>query len=121
MQKTKNSNIIIMASYAGYELEMGIGIYAVTKTALIAMAKLFSREFKEDEIRVNCIAPGLIKTKFSSSLWESDEEQAIAMMKVNRLGVPEDIAKVASFLGSEEASYINGETIVVAGRAGARL
>lgn len=63
-----------MASYAGYELDMGIGIYAVTKTALIGMAKLFSKEFKEENIRVNCIAPGLIKTKFSSGLWESDEK-----------------------------------------------
>ena len=49
--------MVIIASYAGYELEPGIGIYSVTKTALIALTKLLSREFADDNVRINCVAP----------------------------------------------------------------
>ena len=64
---------------------------------------------------------GLIKTKFSSLLWDGKEDQVANDMKVNRLGEVIDIANVVGFLASEQASYINGETIVVAGKTSARL
>jgi dehydrogenase/reductase SDR family protein 4 len=69
LQKQKDSSIVILASYAGYELPSVIGHYAITKTALIALTKILARELMADDIRVNCVCPGLIKTKFSTSLW----------------------------------------------------
>lgn len=72
-------------------------------------------------IRVNCCAPGLIKTKFSSMLWEGREKEVADNMKVQRLGEVEDIAKSVAFLASADASYVNGETLVVAGKTSPRL
>ncbi len=75
----------------------------------------------EDNIRVNAIAPGLIKTKFSSVLWDKNEEKSAKYMKVNRLGVPEDIANVAHFLLSNQSSYMTGECLAVVGKPLSRL
>jgi len=75
----------------------------------------------DDQIRVNCVCPGVIKTNFSHFLWRRGEEKAIRYNGVKRLGVPEDIAKVVHFLLSSDSSYMTGESIVVAGRAGSRL
>lgn len=63
----------------------------------------------------------MIKTKFSQLLWEGKEEQLKADLKVNRLGQPADVAMAVAFLASEDASYVNGETLVVAGRPSSRL
>lgn len=85
------------------------------------MTKILGKELLEDEIRVNCVCPGLIKTKFSDALWSADEKSAAEGMGVKRLGVPEDIAGVVKFLLSSESSYMTGESMVVAGRPCARL
>ena len=74
-----------------------------------------------DNIRVNAIAPGLIKTKFSSILWEEKEEKSARQMGVKRLGVPEDIANVAQFLLSDKAAYMTGECLAVVGKPLSRL
>ena len=120
LRKSKGS-IVILASYTAYDLSPIIGHYAITKTALVAMTKILAKELMEDDVRVNCVCPGLIKTKFSNSLWSSDEKRAADGMGVKRLGVPEDIADVVRFLLSEEARYMTGESLVVAGRPCARL
>ena len=88
LKKQKNSAIAILASYAAYDLPNAIGHYAVTKTMLVAMTKLLAKELLADEVRVNCVCPGLIKTKFSNALWSHDEQKAAENMGVNRLGVP---------------------------------
>ncbi|CAD8115834.1 unnamed protein product [Paramecium primaurelia] len=119
LKETQDSNIVIISSIGGYESEMGLGMYSVTKTALLGMTKVLSKDLAP--IRVNCCAPGLIKTKFSSVLWEGKEQAAAEFMKVERLGVPEDIGNAVAFLASSEASYVNGETLIVAGRASPRL
>jgi dehydrogenase/reductase SDR family protein 4 len=62
MKNRKNSNILIVSSYAAYDPESTIGFYSVTKTALVSMSKLIAKELAEYSIRCNCIAPGLIKT-----------------------------------------------------------
>ena len=72
LRKQKDSGIVILSSYTAYERPALIGHYAITKTALIALTKLLAKELMDDNIRVNAIAPGLIKTKFSSLLWEQD-------------------------------------------------
>jgi len=72
------------------------------------MTKILARELMDDEIRVNCICPGLIKTNFSQALWSQGEQSAAEGMGVKRLGVPEDIAGAVRFLLSREASYMTG-------------
>lgn len=69
LRKQKDSSIVILASYAAYDLPSIIGHYAITKTMLVAMTKILARELMDDDIRVNCVCPGLIKTGFSQALW----------------------------------------------------
>jgi dehydrogenase/reductase SDR family protein 4 len=73
LRKEKDSSIVIIASYAAYDLPSVIGHYAITKTALVALTKILAKELLDDDIRVNCVCPGLIKTKFSQPLWRKGE------------------------------------------------
>ena len=73
------------------------------------------------EIRVNSVCPGIIKTNFSKALYENREKQVVQENNLNRLGVPSDIANMVSFLGSDEADYITGESFLVTGKATSRL
>ena len=93
----------------------------MTKTTLIAMTKVLSKELAFKGIRVNAVAPGIIKTKFSKILWEGKESEVQKDMEVQRIGLPVDIANVVSFLSSNESSYITGEIIQVAGKSRAGL
>eukprot|EP01016_Furgasonia_blochmanni_P005330 TRINITY_DN12070_c0_g5_i3.p1 TRINITY_DN12070_c0_g5~~TRINITY_DN12070_c0_g5_i3.p1 ORF type:complete len:316 (-),score=51.82 TRINITY_DN12070_c0_g5_i3:117-1064(-) len=117
----KGSNILIISSYVGYDAEPMIGAYSITKTALFGMTKVFAKELMHDGIRVNCIAPGLIKTRFSSGIWKDREDDVVNNMKAVRLGEVQDIAKGALFICSEDADYIVGETIAISGMVTARL
>ena len=74
MKNRKDSNIIIMSSVSGYEPSNVIGFYSITKTMLVSMTKILAHELKPIPIRVNCIAPGVIKTGFSKMLWEGKEK-----------------------------------------------
>lgn len=84
------------------------------------MTKILAKELLHDQIRVNCVCPGLIKTGFSKPLWKN-EKMAAQNMGVTRLGVPEDIAPVVKFLLSDEARYMTGQSVVVAGKPISRL
>lgn len=105
----------------------GIAAYGVTKTALIGLTKALALELAKDNIRVNGIAPGVIKTKMSKVLWDGDGDEGERAIVENqeillgRLGVPEDCAGTVAFLVSDDAAYITGETVVVAGGVHARL
>lgn len=121
LQKSPGSNILIVSSYAAYEPDMTISFYSVTKTTLLGMMKIIAKGLYPDNIRVNCIAPGLIKTKFSKDLWSGREKETTDMIGVNRLGEVEDISAAAAFLCSKEADFITGETLVVAGKPLSRL
>ena len=111
----------MISSYAAYDVSTVIGPSSVTKTALLGLAKAFSKALFEDKIRVNTVCPGLIKTKFSEVLWKGNEEAAMKQMGVNRLGEPMDIGHAVKFLLSDEASYITGETLLVTGTVFPRL
>jgi dehydrogenase/reductase SDR family protein 4 len=94
----------------------------VSKTALIGMTKAMAPQLADMGIRVNCIAPGVIKTNFSKALWEDGETfEKNTEFFMKRVGTPEEIAGTAAFLCSDDASYITGETVVVAGGSNARL
>lgn len=107
-------NVINMASIGGLDVETSIGHYNVTKAALIHLTKSLAKELAPS-VRVNAIAPGLVKTDMARALWEPNEAAVSAMVPLGRLGEPADIANAALFLASDAASWITGTTMVVDG------
>jgi NAD(P)-dependent dehydrogenase (short-subunit alcohol dehydrogenase family) len=117
MEQRGGGVIINMVSTAGIRPSIGLGIYSISKAGLMMMTKVLAMELGPANIRVNAIAPGVIKTQFSRALWESD---AIAQAVLNatplgRLGEPEDIVGAALFLASPLSDYVNGEILVIDG------
>ncbi|GLZ08346.1 3-ketoacyl-ACP reductase [Actinomadura sp. NBRC 104412] len=114
--KERGGSIINIASVGGMITEHGIGYYNTTKAAVIHLTRQFAMELAP-RVRVNCIAPGLVKTALARALWENNEEQIGKHMPLGRLGEPEDIAGTAVFLAGEAASWMTGQTLVVDGGA----
>ena len=108
--------IINIASIGGLSVETGIGIYNTTKAALIHLTKVLAADLSPG-VRVNAIAPGLVKTDMARALWEPAEDQIARHTPLHRLGEPEDIAHAALFLASELSSWMTGHTLVVDGGA----
>jgi NAD(P)-dependent dehydrogenase (short-subunit alcohol dehydrogenase family) len=109
-------NILNIASVGGLSVETSIGHYNVTKAALIHLTRTLAADLAPG-VRVNAIAPGLVKTAFARALWEPAEETIARRMPLRRLGEPDDIAGAALFLVSDLASWITGQTLVVDGGA----
>ena len=89
-------------------------LYSTAKAGLIMLTRALARELAP-EVRVNAIAPGLVKTDFARALWEPNEEATARMMPMKRLGEPADIGNAAVFLASDAASWITGQTLAVDG------
>ncbi len=107
-------SVINMASVGGLGVEPNIGWYNVTKAAVLSTTRQLAFELAPD-IRVNALAPGLVKTKLAAALWETGEERIAAHIPLRRLGLPDDIATAALFLASDAASWITGQTLVIDG------
>jgi NAD(P)-dependent dehydrogenase (short-subunit alcohol dehydrogenase family) len=109
--------IVIVSSIGGLRGSDVIGAYNVSKAADMQLARNLAVELGPDNIRVNCIAPGLVKTDFARALWENPEfaEPRIATTPLRRLGDPEDIAGAAVYLASAAGRWITGQTLVVDG------
>ena len=108
-------SVINVASIGGLEVEAGIGWYNVTKAAVLQITKQLAYELAPN-IRVNALAPGLIKTDFARALWEGPAEERVkAHIPLERLGMPDDVATAALFLASDAASWVTGQTLVVDG------
>jgi NAD(P)-dependent dehydrogenase (short-subunit alcohol dehydrogenase family) len=108
--------VINISSIGGLSIETSIGHYNVTKAALIHLTRSLARDLAPG-VRVNAICPGLVKTDMARALWEENEDEVAAMMPLQRLGEPGDIADAALFLASDAASWITGTTLVVDGGA----
>lgn len=117
MRERKDGAIIIVSSIGGLKGSADLGAYAISKAADMQIARNLAVEFGPDNIRVNCIAPGLVKTDFARALWEDQEraERRKAVTPLRRLGEPEDLAGAAVMLASRAGSWITGQTIVVDG------
>ncbi len=113
---THGGSIVNIASIGGLSVETHIGHYNVTKAALIHLTRTLAADLAP-QVRVNAIAPGLVKTDMARALWEPAEEAIAARMPLRRLGEPSDIANAALFLTSDLGSWITGQTIVVDGGA----
>jgi dehydrogenase/reductase SDR family member 4 len=153
--------VVLVASIGGYAPLPGLGAYSVTKTALLGLCRALAEELAP-AVRVNCVAPGIIRTKFSETLWRAwddddddgggggdatttsdapgDGGDAVVrnigapttprrtaarkrpfQLPLDRLGTPEDVSGVVAFLLSDDAAYVTGETVVVAGGLRSRL
>jgi NAD(P)-dependent dehydrogenase (short-subunit alcohol dehydrogenase family) len=106
--------ILNVASVGGMSVEPAIGHYNVTKAALIHLTRTLAADLAPS-VRVNAVAPGLVKTDMARALWEPAEAAIAARMPLRRLGEPDDIAHAALFLASDLASWITGHTLVVDG------
>jgi len=108
--------VLNLASIGGLSVEHGIGWYNVTKAAVIHLTSQLAGELGP-KVRVNAVAPGLVKTDFAKALWEPAGDQIARRLPLRRLGEPDDIAKAALFLCSDAASWITGHTLVIDGGA----
>ncbi|XP_067389242.1 dehydrogenase/reductase SDR family member 4-like isoform X1 [Emydura macquarii macquarii] len=123
MEKRGGGSIVIVSSIAGFTPFPALGPYSVSKTALLGLIKALAPELGPRKIRINGLAPGVVQTQFSAALWKDEamKEKMMENLRVQRLGVPSDCAGIVAFLCSPDASYITGETVVVAGGAPSRL
>ncbi|MCU1423637.1 MAG: 3-oxoacyl-ACP reductase [Microbacteriaceae bacterium] len=106
--------IVNIASIAGLTPAPGIAFYGVSKAALIALTTQLALELAPG-IRVNAVAPAVIKTNFAKALYEGREQKVIEGYPLGRLGEPEDVAAAVAFLLSRDASWITGQTLVIDG------
>jgi NAD(P)-dependent dehydrogenase (short-subunit alcohol dehydrogenase family) len=112
----RGGTVINIASIGGLTVEPGIAWYNVSKAALIHLTRHLAAELGP-LVRVNGLAPGLVKTDFARALWERGEDAIARRLPLRRLGEPDDIARAALFLASDAASWITGEVLVVDGGA----
>ena len=117
MQGRKDGAIIIVSSVGGRHGNAVLGAYAISKAADMQIARNLAVEFGPDNIRVNCIAPGLVKTDFARALWENPEASAAReeATPLRRLGEGRDIAGIALYLASQAGSWTTGQTFVIDG------
>ncbi|MEV6117391.1 SDR family oxidoreductase [Streptomyces sp. NPDC052109] len=113
-QKDNGGAIVNIASIAGLAPSPFIGVYGVSKAAMINLTQQLAHEFAP-KVRVNAIAPAVVKTRFAQALYENREEEAAAAYPLGRLGVPSDIGGAAAFLTSGHSDWITGQTLVVDG------
>ncbi|GAQ63079.1 SDR family oxidoreductase [Streptomyces scabiei] len=113
-QKENGGAIVNIASVAGVAASPFIGAYGISKAAMINLTLQLAHEYAPG-VRVNAIAPAVVKTKFAQALYEGREAEAAAAYPLARLGVPSDIGGAAAFLTSEQSDWITGQTLVVDG------
>ncbi|WP_411145715.1 SDR family oxidoreductase [Streptomyces sp. x-80] len=113
-QKENGGAIVNIASVAGLNASPFVGAYGMSKAAMVNLSLQLAHEFAP-VVRVNAIAPAVVKTRFAAALFENREEEAAAGYPMARLGVPEDIGGAAVFLLSDGAGWITGQTLVVDG------
>jgi len=112
--------IVNVASVAGIKPMMGLGVYSISKAGLLMLTRVLAGELGDKGIRVNAVAPGVIKTKFSEALWKNDFIRQVVEKSspLGRIGETNDVVGAVVFLASESAKYITGQVIVVDGGVG---
>jgi NAD(P)-dependent dehydrogenase (short-subunit alcohol dehydrogenase family) len=119
MIERKDGAIVIVSSIGGLKGSTNLGAYAISKAADMQLARNLACEYGRHNIRVNCIAPGLIKTDFAKALWDNPDnlKAATSRSPLLRIGTPDEIAGAAVFLGSAAGNFMTGQSIVIDGGA----
>ena len=113
-------SIVNVASVGGVRPGFGLGAYNVTKAGVIMLTRQLAHELRGVNIRVNAVAPGLIKTRFAQALWGNEDilRRVVESNPTGRIGEPAEVARVVGFLVSDAASYVNGQVVVIDGGGG---
>jgi NAD(P)-dependent dehydrogenase (short-subunit alcohol dehydrogenase family) len=117
MAQRRDGVIIIVSSIGGLKGSAVLGAYGISKAADMQLARNLAVEWGKHNIRVNCIAPGLVKTDFARALWSNPEllARTEAVTPLGRIGDPDDIGGIAVFLASRAGAFVTGQTIVADG------
>jgi 3-oxoacyl-[acyl-carrier protein] reductase len=115
MVKQRAGSIVVVSSIVGLAGNAGQSAYAATKAGLLGLAKSLAKELGSRNIRVNAVAPGLIETAMTSQMPGPAREHYLSTIALGRPGSPEDVAPVVTFLASDAARYVTGQTLVVDG------
>ena len=117
MRARREGSIVIVSSIGGLRGSPVIGAYNVSKAADLQLARNYAVEFGPDNVRVNCIAPGLIRTDFARALWEDPERASAtnATTPLRRIGEPEEIAGAVVYLASRASAFMTGQVMVIDG------
>jgi NAD(P)-dependent dehydrogenase (short-subunit alcohol dehydrogenase family) len=117
MKARGGGKIINMSSVAGKEPQPMMGVYSVSKAAVIMLTQVLAAELAQENIQVNCIAPGFVKTSFSRALWQNEQiyEQIVKIIPQKRMAESAEIAGAALYLASPAAGYTTGATLVIDG------
>jgi NAD(P)-dependent dehydrogenase (short-subunit alcohol dehydrogenase family) len=117
MEAQGSGKIVNMVSVAGLRPSPGMGVYGISKAAIIMLTQVLAVELGHANVQVNAIAPGVIKTRFSQMLWQTPQiaEPLLRSMPLGRFGEPEDVAGLALFLASSASDYVTGAVFVVDG------
>ena len=119
MAERKDGSIIIISSIGGLKGSNILGAYSISKAADMQLARNLAAEHGHNNIRANCIAPGLIKTYFAKALWDDPKilEASTSTAPLKRIGIPDEIAGAAVFLAGKSGAFMTGQTMVIDGGA----
>ncbi|MFN8506271.1 MAG: SDR family oxidoreductase [Dehalococcoidia bacterium] len=118
LEQGQGGSIINVSSTGGFRASGGLGAYSVSKAAVIMLTQVCAKEWGRDGIRVNCIAPGLIKTEFSRALWDNEAARqggGNSGAPLGRIGMPYEMAGAAVYFASAASSFTTGQTLVLDG------
>jgi NAD(P)-dependent dehydrogenase (short-subunit alcohol dehydrogenase family) len=117
MQQRGGGKIINVASIAGKKAQPGMGVYCISKAAVLMLTEVLAVELAHDNIQVNALAPGFIKTRFSQTLWETPEIHAAILQAIpqHRFASPEELTGIACYLASSASSFTTGATFLIDG------
>lgn len=117
LEHGEGGSIINVSSTGGIRASGGLGGYSVSKAAIIMLTQVCAKQWGQDGIRVNCIAPGLIKTEFSRALWDNDEilQGSTSGAALGRIGQPDEMAGAVIYFASSASSFVTGQTLVLDG------
>ncbi len=117
MRAQRSGKIINVSSVAGRKASPGMGIYGVAKAGVEMLTKVLAAELASDNIQVNAVAPGMVRTGFSAPFWSSEDlyRRIVATIPAGRIAEPVDVVHAILFLASDAAAYITGQTLVVDG------
>ena len=117
LEHGEGGTIVNVSSTGGLRASVGLGGYSVSKAAVIMLTQVCAKEWGTDGIRVNCIAPGLIKTEFSRALWENSAilKNSVQGGALKRIGDPDEMAGAALYFASPASSFTTGQTLVLDG------